>query len=168
MPKKSRIFSLANIQSFKNSLQSLNWLNVLTFHETNLSFELFWDTFYSLFELHFPLTSLKFNKNLHPKNEFMTPGLITSRNNKNNLHKLSLSDPNLYLVKYKRYRNVYNTLLRASKKLHYERKFEIYAKKQQKTWKLLNELTLGSAIMGLDWYCTDMLKVRHLCRCGLI
>ncbi len=22
--------------------------------------------------------------------------------------------------------------------------------------------------MNLDWYCTDMLKVRHLCRCGLL
>ncbi len=67
----------------------------------------------------------------------MTPGLITSRNNKNNLYKLSLSDPNSYLVKYKRYRNIYNTLLRAGKKLHYERKFEKYAKNLQKTWKLL-------------------------------
>ena len=51
----------------------------------------------------------------------MTEGLLISRNRKNELHKKTISCPedgNLNL--YKSYRNVYNNLIRISKKRFYE------------------------------------------------
>jgi hypothetical protein len=75
----------------------------------------------------------------------MTPGLIISRNSKIKIHALSVSNPKSFLAKYKQYHNIYNSLLRASKKLHYERKFVEHAKNPKKTWQLLNELTLGNS-----------------------
>ncbi len=142
--KQSRNMSLTNLQNFKNALHALTWREVLTDHDINSSFNTFWDTFSTLFELHFPIIKTKFNKNLHPKNDFMTPGLLISRSNKNRLYKLAINDSNQFLNKYRAYRNLFNTVLRASKKLHYETKFKQYAKNPKKTWELLNELTSGN------------------------
>ncbi len=47
----------------------------------------------------------------------MTKGLLISRNNKNQLHKLSLSNPTDHnITKYKSFRNMYNTVFCNSKK----------------------------------------------------
>jgi hypothetical protein len=113
--KWTRIFSNTNMQNFRNDLGTLSWNDVLQNHDTNSSFDCFWENFSTLFELHFPLTKIKNNKNLYPKNDFMTPGLLTSRLTKINLHKLSLTNPTVYLSKYKTYRNVFNATIRASK-----------------------------------------------------
>jgi hypothetical protein len=60
------------------------------------------------------------------------------------LHTLSLSNPTVYLCKYKQYCNIYNSLLRASKKLYYDYQFKKFSKNPPKTWELINELTTGS------------------------
>ena len=54
----------------------------------------------------------------------MTAGLLISRSNKINLLKLATISPNAEnLTKYKTYRNIYNTLIRKSKKHLVESKF---------------------------------------------
>jgi hypothetical protein len=73
----------------------------------------------------------------------MTPGLLVSRNNKIKLHALSISKPTLFLQKYKQYRNIYNSLLRASKKLYYDYQFKKFSKNPKRTWELINELSNG-------------------------
>jgi hypothetical protein len=60
--KKKRVFSFDNMSSFKAALQNINWWDVYNCNDTDRSFELFWDIFYTLFDLHFPLTSFNFNK----------------------------------------------------------------------------------------------------------
>ena len=72
----------------------------------------------------------------------MTKGLLISRNTKNNLHKLALLyRDNLHIDKFKSYRNCYNSLIRLSKKLYFERGFKRYKSDPKKTWDLLNEIT---------------------------
>jgi hypothetical protein len=102
---KTRNFSLENMRAFKAALQNLCWHELYACNNTDASFKIFWDIFNSLFNLHFPLSTRKFNRNIHPKNKFMTPGLLVSRNNKIKLHALSISKPTLFLQKYKQYRN---------------------------------------------------------------
>ena len=60
-----RDFSQNKVQNFKDSLNNLRWQNVLDSKDVNESFSLFWDEFYTLFELHFPIKKMKFNKNVH-------------------------------------------------------------------------------------------------------
>jgi hypothetical protein len=55
-----------------------------------------------------------------------------------NLHKKSLIDPHHYLERYRTYRNSYNSLIRASKKLYYDSKFAQFEKNPKKIWNLLN------------------------------
>ncbi len=89
------------------------------------SLDIFLEHFNSGFDLCFPLRTVQFNKNLHPKNKFMTPGLIKSRSTKLTLYKnylLNRTENNHSL--YKTYRNLFNRVLKNSKKLYYEHNFQ--------------------------------------------
>jgi hypothetical protein len=139
--KLIRDFSLNNLTNFKNDLGSLNWNEVTTLNEVDACFNAFWDPFSTLFNLHFPLTKFNFNKNRHSKNDFMTAGLLISRTRKLELHKKSLIDPVRFSTHYKEYRNIFNSLIRASKKLHYDAKFTLHAKNPKMIWNLLSEIS---------------------------
>ena len=141
---KKRNFSNENIESFKTALSGLNWRNVTSTDDTNMEFEQFWMDFVTLFELNLPETTVKFNKNLHPKQPFLTKGLITSRKNKLELQKLAIRSPSdLNKSKYKQYRNLYASLLRKSKQMYYEKTLRANRKNPKKTWDVIKEATFG-------------------------
>ena len=73
----------------------------------------------------------------------MTKGLLISRTTKNTLHKKSLVDPNLYSEHYKRYRNIFNSLVRISKQKSLDENFRKHSKSPKCTWDLLKETTFG-------------------------
>ena len=106
------------MEKFRADLGTLGWQNVLACSEVDESYGLFWNDFKALYELHFPLKQVKFYKNLHSINKFMTRGLLVSRATKNNLLKINAAKRSpKSLENYKNYRNIYNKILRASKKL---------------------------------------------------
>ncbi len=82
-----------NIENFRSQLNNLSWHSVLNSTDVNTSLELFGNDFKTLFDLNFPTKTIRFNENTHKINSFMTQGLLTSRNNKIRLHKLSLVNP---------------------------------------------------------------------------
>lgn len=139
---------------FKNNLSILNWEPLFSFNDTDLAFDYFWDIFNTVFLLHFPEITKTFNKNFHKIQPFMTEGLLTSRLNKNKLHLSLINNPTREneLI-YKRYRNIYNTLVRQSKKNHFTAKIENSKNDPKKLWKTLNE-TLNrkqSNISNIDY-----------------
>jgi hypothetical protein len=70
----------------------------------------------------------------------MTAGLLVSRRNKNLLLKKSIADPSpLNLDNYKRYRNLFNSLLRKSKTHYFETNLQNNEKNPKKTWEILRE-----------------------------
>ena len=70
----------------------------------------------------------------------MSTGLLTSRRKKLELYKLYLSDKTaLNFSNYKSYRNLFNKLIKASKKLHYENELQKNQKDPKAMWKILNE-----------------------------
>jgi hypothetical protein len=70
----------------------------------------------------------------------MTIGLLTSRNTKSKLHKQALLDPSAHNIsRYRSYRNIYNTVLRLSKKLYFEKNLNENAKNPRKSRELLKE-----------------------------
>jgi hypothetical protein len=138
-----RDFSNQKINSFKEVLQNLRWENVLNSNDVNESYENFWGDFNTLYELHFPVKIVKFNKNVHKINGYMTKGLLTSRRNKVALHKKTLLNPDMYLLTYRNYRNLYNSLIRASKKMYIEENFKKYQKNPKKTWDFFKKTTFG-------------------------
>ena len=138
--KNVRLFTDIDIENFGNTLSNLSWNDVIESNEVEVSFNIFWDTFSTLFDLNFPERSITMNKNYNKIQGFMTNGLLTSRRHKNLLHKQSLVSPTVDSINcYKKYRNLYNSLIRLSKKLYFEKKLSDNQKDPKKTWKFLNE-----------------------------
>ncbi len=70
----------------------------------------------------------------------MTKGLLTSRQTKIKLCKLSVSYPfEPHISNFKKFRNLYARVLRASKKLHYQHILNKYQSNAKKTWQILRK-----------------------------
>ena len=85
----------------------------------------FFNTLNSLIDIFFPESNKKFNSNIHKIELWMTVGILTSRRKKATLYKLQLKSPTVSnYSKYKTFRNLYNTVIRAAKKLTFTRKLK--------------------------------------------
>ena len=126
-PKKKKLitkrnYSQANMEHFKTYLNNLTWQDVTQTNDVNESLNVFLSHFNDAINICLPTITTTFNKNFHPKNKFLTPGLIKSRTTKLLLYKTYLSNcTETNHVNYKKYRNIYNSTLRLSKKLYYEK-----------------------------------------------
>ena len=139
-----RILSTSNITNFKTALNDTNWDEVLSTTDVDTCYSCFWEKYSTLYNLHFPIVKSKFNKNLHKISNFMTKGLLNSRSHKLNLQKGTILNPStLNLQYYRNYRNMYNKLVRISKKMHYTNTLNSHANNPKKTWETLKELTTG-------------------------
>jgi len=137
-----RIFSAQNLSKFKEALANVNWNQTTSILDTNDAYDAFWLQYQTTFETIFPLTKLKFNKNIHKVNSYMSEGLLISRGTKINLHKQCLANPSpLSINTYKQFRNIYTKTLRAAKILHIKNKLLDCKGNAKETWKILNECT---------------------------
>jgi hypothetical protein len=65
-------------------------------------------------------------------------GLLISRKTKIKLYKLSVSNPSaLNILKFKNFRNLYNSTIRAAKKLYFEKTFKKFQSNLKKSWDIL-------------------------------
>jgi hypothetical protein len=85
----SRDFSQQNLEKFNAALHNIRWGFVLEEDDPQLSYNLFSDTFFNLYNLHFPLREIRFNVNKHSVEPWMSKGLLTSRAKKLELASLS-------------------------------------------------------------------------------
>jgi len=137
-----RVFSQQNLLKFKEALANANWNPTLSSIDTNDAYDAFWHQYKQAFEQNFPLTKIKFNKNIHKINCHMSAGLLISRGTKIRLHKQSLANPTpLSINLYKQFRNLYNKTLRAAKILFIKSKLKDCKGNAKETWKILNECT---------------------------
>jgi len=136
----ARIFSPQNLLNFKTNLSSANWNDTMVSIDANSAYDAFWLQYKKIYDVTFPLVKMKFNKNIHKANGFMTAGLLISRGTKTSLHKQSLVNPTpLAINLYKQFRNIYNRTLRAAKILHIKNKLTACKKNPKETWRILNE-----------------------------
>jgi Reverse transcriptase (RNA-dependent DNA polymerase) len=134
----ARDFSYTNMTNFRDALRNISWRDVCNSQDVNESLDLFFDTFNTLFELYFPLVVKKRNRKRDKLNGFMTRGLLVSRLQKNRLYKKQILDPTRANVdNFRIYRNLYNSVLRKSKKLYYESSILKLKSKPKKLWDFL-------------------------------
>ena len=135
-----RFFTKANVESLKQALNVISWNDLEIIECPNEAWNYFWNIFYDFYNLYFPLKTVRKNKQCFPLQVFMTPGLLISRKEKLRLSKVLKSNPTAENKEhYVKYRNMYNNLIRKSKKLYYSNKFEKHARDPKKTWETLNE-----------------------------
>jgi len=136
-----RIFSQHNLNEFKRDMSQVDWNPVIQKSNINEAYDVFWNNYNTIFERSFPLRRVRFNKNIHKLQNFMTNGLLVSRNTKNVLHKTSIADPtDANIRKYKAFKTIYQRVSRAAKKLYFTSKLEANANNPKKTWETLNEI----------------------------
>ena len=139
-PRQYRNFSQLAIKKFKESLNNINWNNLLADNSVQTCYDNFSDIFFTLYNLHFPLITGNINKNTNSINPWMSKGILTSRLRKIVLCKLSLTHPyEPHLTDYKNYRNLYNKIIRASKKLYFQNELTKHQSDMKKTWEILRK-----------------------------
>jgi len=72
----TRDFSLNNHTHFKTELGTADWNSVAATNDIDLAYDGFWTTYNTIFEANFPLKRIRFNKNRHKINNFMTRGIL--------------------------------------------------------------------------------------------
>jgi hypothetical protein len=141
---KRRSYTTDKLNSFKRHLGQLSWEDVLVTDNVDDCYDKFWNHYKLLHDQHFPITTCKFNKNIHKISDFMTQGLLVSRQTKINLHKTAITHNTMTnWNKYRTFRNLFNKTVRASKKLYFDKQLKTNIKNPKKTWDILKELTTG-------------------------
>ena len=137
-PQPSRNFSIPNINKFKSAIKNYNWNHVLLESCADKATTNFANTFNFLYDIYFPLKQTKPNINHNPYEPWMSGGILTSRRRRALLHKMSLKNPSECNINlFKKYRNLYNQVIKLAKKLYYERQFKLHQKDCRKTWQIL-------------------------------
>ena len=132
---KRRLYNKTNLDSFKRDLNTTNWDPVTSTNDVDTCYDQFWKIYTDTHDHIFPLTTSRFNKNIHKISDFMTTGLLISRSNKLKLHKIALTDNAPYnWQQYRAYRNIFNKVVKLSKKIHYLNSIERNAKNPKKLW----------------------------------
>ena len=135
---ESRNFATENISKFKIALRDYNWSHVIEQECAQEAMNNFMATFETLYNAYFPLKATTINRSNNPLEPWMSRGILTSRKHKNELSKICLKIPStLNIVKFKKYRNLYNVVIRNAKKLYYEKQLFENQKNLRKTWQIL-------------------------------
>jgi hypothetical protein len=135
-----RMINEINTNNLKQALQNTNWAEVLHDNDVDTSFNKFWKIFNTLYNKHFPIIKMRFNRNKHKINGYMTDELLLARNNKLELHKIAIKNKTPEnTLNYITQRNAYNTLLRQHKQRYYADNLELNVKNSKKTWEILKE-----------------------------
>ena len=149
-------FSVKNINNFKNDLSAISWNDVYSCDNVHECFESFSSTFNTIYNLRFPSRQIKFNKNFHKIERWMTQGLLISRLNKLKLCKIAIKHPTAANKQnFKTYRNMYNTVLRACKRAFFEEQLLKNQSNMKKTWELINLATKKSKKNRDEIHCIN-------------
>ena len=136
----TRDFSQEKFEQFNEILSSHQWENVLSNENAQISFDKFMEFYMQSFETNFPLKRVKFNKNYHRIEPFMTKGLLISRQKKLKLASTyAKSRTALNTINYKRYRDIYNSLIKLAKKVYYKDMIQKNRSDLRKQWQVLRE-----------------------------
>jgi hypothetical protein len=139
--RKSRLFKPNNIKGLKNALSITDWKLITDTIDPNEAYNNFNNKFTKLLDVHCPIKSKQISKRNTPKKPWVTKGLIKSLKTKDKLYKTYITKPTFdNKLKYTKYRNNLNLLLRLSKKSYITSKITANKDNTKEMWKTLNNL----------------------------
>ena len=142
-PKNKLIRQLKpnNIKGFKNSLSLVNWDYINNEDNPETSYSNFINKTTELLNTHCPLKSTKISNRKSVRKPWITTSILKSIRTKDKLYKKFISKPTTdNKLKYTKYRNILNNLLRAAKKSHITAEIELNKFNMKETWKTLNNV----------------------------
>ena len=128
-----RQYTKRNEIKFLEELSGVDFGNIIE-NDTNPSnnYKLISDRILDLFNKHFPVKQVKFNKYKHKKNSWMTFGILKSIKQKDKYYKRFKSTPTtnqryeFLKNKFKIYSKTLKTVITNAKKIHFQNEFEKY------------------------------------------
>ena len=133
-------FNEENISYFKEDLSNTNWGCVFDQDHTQIAYDKFYEIFSGKYNNHFPIRNVKFNKNKHKIDPFMSSAILKSRKTKFKLSETKIRCPSQENInKYKQFRKCYNKVIRAAKKGYYKKTFDQIKNNLRKTWEVLKD-----------------------------
>lgn len=127
--KPTRNFSMCNVNKFKCAIKNYNWNHVMSENCPEKAYTNFSNTFNFLFDSFFPPKQVKPNINFNPREPWMSSGLLISRGRRAALCKNSIKHPTeCNITLYKKYRNLYNQLIKLAKKITMKNNLSIIKK----------------------------------------
>ena len=128
-------------QSFLQDFEKINWNQVFQLNQNNvnITFENYLSTVNTLINSHAPLKKLNKKQRKLQQKLWITKGIQIAIEKKNRLFKKHSkcgdSNKNIFHQEYKTYRNSLSTLLKQSKKSHYNNYFRNNINNIKNTWK---------------------------------
>lgn len=139
---KIRDFNPNIITNFKSALSNLSFNDVYSENCAQTSYDNFHNIFFDLFNLYFPIKTVKFDKNYHRIEPWVTPGILASRRQKLKLSKILAKTPsNENKVNFRNYKNMYNKVIRRAKKDYFTKKIQDNQFDMKQTWDILRKAT---------------------------
>ena len=119
-----RVNKEENQTKFKETLSKINWETLENEQNIDKKTEMLTITINKAYEEAFPLKEVRFNKNRHAVERFVTQGMLESRRNINNLYKEALKKSDTILLEeYTMKRDIYRKVFRKAREDHFGRKF---------------------------------------------
>lgn len=134
-----RTFSATQTENFLEDLAAVDWSQIFTTEDVESAYNLFYEIFHRLFQLHFPVKRMP----LRRKNKlcpYITPALQKSIREKNRLERLAKKWPLTYRNTYKNYRNKLTSVIRMAKKNYYRTNFSQNQGNPKRQWNIINSL----------------------------
>ena len=140
-----RPFNHTNIQKFNEALQTADWSNVYLSEDSNQAYNTFIKIYTQHLDQNIPIKTVRYNKYKHKSHPWITKRLLKSLKTKELLHsKLkTYRNETVYQEKeaqYKKYRNLYNRLIRLSKIRYWHDRFENSKHSIKETWLNINNI----------------------------
>ena len=136
-----RDFSERNKSNFRLSLSRVNWNLRFDESDTNECYNSFVSEYVRLYNESFPLKTIKLKTKKVMRSPWITQSLLVSIRKKDKLYKQFInSRDSTTELKYKRYRNKLNHLIKIAKRKYYDTKFEKAKNNLKETWKLINDV----------------------------
>ena len=105
---------------FRNFLENTSFERVKSEDDPEKCLEVLDDMFFSIYDFHFPKKKAKLNRNIHRIEKWITGGIMKSRQTKIKLRTKLLKHPSHENKEiFKKYKNLYNKIIRARKKAYY-------------------------------------------------
>ena len=136
---KFRLLNNNNRQMFTRALCNVHWEEILNLDDFNSNFNIFFNRFSELYNKYFPIMTKVVNEK-QILNPWITPTLIRSIKNRNNLYK-SQKNGTVSEAFYKNYCYNLTKLIKRTKRNYYFNVFSDFKRNIKKTWETLNKLT---------------------------
>ena len=128
-----------NKQSFFKDLEKTNWVKLAEESDTNKKYDFFLKTYSDLFDIHFPLKTVKIKKK-NLMTPWITKAMRKSSKVKQKLYIKYLKDSR-HKENYLNYKNLFEKLKIKAKQNYYSELLEKYSRNSRKTWEVMKELT---------------------------